>query len=174
MIRIISFFLSVWSYLLRFFFLQSTGSERKGNDWACRSLTVLFHSLHGHWRASYCCYFQIFSALTRVNIQIVPLDPSFLLCRDQQGALRGCAQEKNSFSIFLPSSLLDLGIKPSRCWEAPTYCQHISARPLAQMWLSILSQVTPGQCLTPLRTLREANDGLEGDSEMGSSLVVRC
>lgn len=54
---------------------------------------------------------------TRVNIQIVPLDPSFLLCRKQQGALwGGCAWEKIPSLVFssIPcwiwaQSLVDVG-----------------------------------------------------------------
>lgn len=100
MIKIItSIFFSVWPYLLRSFCkghqLQKKRQRIGLGTWPSRNLTVASPSLHEHSRALHSCYFEIIGVHTRVNIQIVLLDPSSLLCGDQQGPLWRCGWQKN-------------------------------------------------------------------------------
>lgn len=118
---------------------RGTSSKRKGNglDLArgpAGAWQLPQHSLRGHLRALRCCYFEIIGVHTRVNIQVVLLDPSSLLCRGQKGPLWRCGWQEN----------VSLTLSQITCWRQAcslvgvgTDCQHLSVRPLARMWPSL-------------------------------------
>ena len=124
---------------------KGTGSRRKGNrlDLACGSeetWSLPARSPHEQPRSLRCYCFEIIGVHTRVKIQIVLLDPSSLLCRDQQGPLWRGGWQKN----------LPLTLSKIPCWRqvsslvgAETGCQHLSVRAPAQMWPSRPLQSEP-------------------------------
>lgn len=119
------------------------------------------------------CYLKIISVHTRVNVQIVPLDPSSLLCRDQQGVLWRCGREK------IPS----LFSSPIPCWSWASSLVGVGKHRLVAStflpthWLDCyplyLSEENPGWCVKPQRILRNANVEPESGREMGNSFRVK-
>lgn len=135
----------LWAPFSKILLYKGTGFRRKGNglDLARgpeETWSLPAHSLHEHPRALRCRCFEIIGVHTRVNIQIVLLDPSSLLCGDRQGPLWRGGWQKN-----LPRTLSKIP-----CWRqasslvgAETDCQHLSVRPPARMWPSQPLQSEP-------------------------------